>query len=227
MNKKTVFKAFGMLMTGVLFFALYSAAALPSAHAANEKKPTVTSHTYKNIKALKYPQVSNVSTKSLQNKINKDFKHYIEQSYKDYVKNKKDGQQHGYQTDYQTSFEVKYRTGQKLSILTSNYVYSGGAHGNTAVRSFNYDLVSKKRVYLTDILNTKSKMDKTKTYIYNYIQKHRDIFFPDVKKKDIVLGKNTAFYYTKDGIAIVFQQYDVAPYAAGNPVVTVPKTVYQ
>ncbi|TWM20909.1 hypothetical protein CHCC15087_3018 [Bacillus licheniformis] len=38
MNKKTVFKAFGMLMTGVLFFALYSAAALPSAHAANEKK---------------------------------------------------------------------------------------------------------------------------------------------------------------------------------------------
>ena len=26
MNKKTVFKAFGMLMTGVLFFALYSAA---------------------------------------------------------------------------------------------------------------------------------------------------------------------------------------------------------
>lgn len=37
MNKKTVFKALGMLMTGVLFFALYGAAALPSAHAANEK----------------------------------------------------------------------------------------------------------------------------------------------------------------------------------------------
>ncbi|OLG05226.1 hypothetical protein B4125_3298 [Bacillus paralicheniformis] len=82
-------------------------------------------------------------------------------------------------------------------------------------------------MYLSDILNTKSKMDKTKTYIYDYIQKHSDIFFPDVKKKDIVLGKNTAFYYTKDGIAIVFQQYDVAPYAAGNPVVAVPKTVYQ
>ncbi|MGX1079054.1 hypothetical protein RKD51_000191 [Bacillus sp. SLBN-57] len=48
-----------------------------------------------------------------------------------------------------------------------------------------------------------------------------------MKKKDIVLGKNTAFYYTNDGIAIVFQQYDVAPYAAGNPVVAVPKTVYQ
>lgn len=37
MNKKTVFKALGMLMTGILFFALYSAAALPSAYAANEK----------------------------------------------------------------------------------------------------------------------------------------------------------------------------------------------
>ena len=58
-------------------------------------------------------------------------------------------------------------------------------------------LKSKKRVYLTDILNTKSKMDKTKTYIYKYIQKHSDIFFPDVKKKDIVLGKNTAFYLYK------------------------------
>ncbi|WP_448804260.1 hypothetical protein [Bacillus licheniformis] len=54
-------------------------------------------------------------------------------------------------------------------------------------------------------------MDKTNTYSYNYIQKHSDIFLPDVKKKDIVLGKNTAFYYTNDGIAIVFQQYDDAP----------------
>lgn len=227
MNKKPFFKATAIMLSGLLMLLVYSGAAIPSAQAVNGKKTVVTTHTYKNVKELKYPQVKNVGSRSLQNKINKDFKNYIEQSYKDYLKNKKDGQQHGYQTAYQTSFDVKYLTGEKISILTKNYVYSGGAHGNTAVRSFNYDLKSKKRVYLTDVLNKKSKIDKTRTYIYKYIQKHQDTFFPDVKKKDIVLLKNTAFYFTKDGIAIVFQQYDVAPYVAGNPVVAVPKTVYQ
>ncbi|MFT0801885.1 DUF3298 and DUF4163 domain-containing protein [Bacillus swezeyi] len=223
MNKMTFLKAAGILMTGLLVFTMFGG----TAHAANGNKPMVTSHTYKNVKELKYPQVKNLSSKSLQNKINNDFKRYIEQSYQDYLKNKKGGEQHGYQTAYQTSFEVKYLNDKKLSIQTANYVYSGGAHGNTAVRSFNYDLKAKKRVYLTDVLNKKSKVEKTRNYIYDYIRKHQDIFFPDVKKKDIVLGKNTAFYFTKDGIAIVFQQYDVAPYAAGNPVVHVPKLVFQ
>ncbi|MGN9867137.1 DUF3298 and DUF4163 domain-containing protein [Bacillus swezeyi] len=223
MNKMTFLKAAGILMTGLLVFTMFGG----TAHATNGNKPMVTSHTYKNVKELKYPQVKNLSSKSLQNKINNDFKRYIEQSYQDYLKNKKGGEQHGYQTAYQTSFEVKYLNDKKLSIQTANYVYSGGAHGNTAVRSFNYDLKAKKRVYLTDVLNKKSKVEKTRNYIYDYIRKHQDIFFPDVKKKDIVLGKNTAFYFTKDGIAIVFQQYDVAPYAAGNPVVHVPKSVFQ
>lgn len=160
----------------------------------------MTSHTYKNVKELKYPQVKNVGSRSLQNKINKDFKNYIDQSYKDYLKNKKDGQQHGYQTAYQTSFDVKYLTYEKISILTKNYVYSGGAHGNTAVRSFNYDLKSKKRVYLTDVLNKKSKIDKTRTYIYKYIQKHQDTFFPDVKKKTSSFFKTRHSTLQKTGL---------------------------
>ncbi|MFN2744828.1 MULTISPECIES: DUF3298 and DUF4163 domain-containing protein [Bacillus] len=227
MNKKSFFKAAAILLTGLLVLLVYGGSAIPSAYAVNGQKPTVTSHTYKNVKELVYPQVQNISSKSLQNKINNDFKRYIEQSYKDYLKNKQDGEQHGYQTAYQTAFSVKYLNDKKLSILTENYVYSGGAHGNTAVRSFNYDLKAKKRVYLTDILNTKKKVDKAKDHILSYIRKHQDVFFPDVKKKDIVLDKQTAFYFTKDGITIVFQQYDVAPYVAGNPVVHVPKSVYQ
>ncbi|MDA7025207.1 DUF3298 and DUF4163 domain-containing protein [Bacillus sp. CLL-7-23] len=224
MSKKS---CFSLLVIGFLWFMMFAGMAPLSAQAANNNKPIVTSHIYQNLQKLKYPQVKNIGNKTLQTKMNQDFNKYIEQSYQDYLKNKQDGEKHGYKTDYQTSFHVKYATGQRLSILTENYVFSGGAHGLTAIRSFNYDLELQKRIYLTDLLNTASKIEKTKDYIFNYIQKHHEIFFPDVKKKDIVLNKETAFYYTKTGIAIVFQQYDVAPYAVGNPVVHVPKSVYR
>lgn len=150
-----------------------------------------------------------IGNAAFEKKINQELKAYIEQSYQEYLKNKKAGEQQGFKTEYRTSFSVKYNAAGKLSIQTLNYIYSGGAHGLTSVQSFNYDLKAQKRVTLDQILNTKTKVSKTRDYLYSYIKKHDELFFPDVKKEDITLNKDTMFYFTANGIAIVFGQYDL------------------
>ncbi|MGG1246065.1 DUF3298 and DUF4163 domain-containing protein [Bacillus spizizenii] len=210
----------------VVLFSLMAYAA-PSLKAVQAKTPTVSSHTYKKIKELKYPQVHHIGNAAFEKKINQELKAYIEQSYQEYLKNKKAGEQQGFKAEYQTSFSVKYNAAGKLSIQTLNDIYSGGAHGSTTVRTFNYDLKAKKRVTLNHILNTKAKVSKTKDYLYSYIKKHDTLFFPDVKKEDITLNQNTTFYFTENGIAIVFGQYELGPYAAGIRDVQVPSSIYQ
>ncbi|MGQ8968808.1 DUF3298 and DUF4163 domain-containing protein [Bacillus subtilis] len=210
----------------VLFFSVLAYAA-PSLKAVQAKTPTVSTHTYKKIKELTYPQVHHIGNAAFEKKINQELKAYIEQSYQEYLKNKKAGEQQGFKTEYRTSFSVKYNAAGKLSIQTLNYIYSGGAHGLTSVQSFNYDLKAQKRVTLDQILSTKTKVSKTRDYLYSYIKKHDELFFPDVKKEDITLNKDTMFYFTANGIAIVFGQYDLGPYAAGIRDVQVPASIYQ
>ncbi len=36
------------------------------------------------------------------------------------------------------------------------------------------------------------------------------------------ISEDTAFYFTKDALNIVFQSYEIAPYALGQPTYTIP-----
>ncbi len=139
---KKAFKMMAAVLLTVLTAAPFGGFA-PSAEAAQTAKPVVKSQTYKHVKQLTYPEVTNTGNASFEKKINQDFKRYIENSYKEYVKNKKDGEKQGYKAEYQADFKVKYNQGGKLSIQTENYSYTGGAHGLTAVQTFNYDLAAK------------------------------------------------------------------------------------
>ncbi|WP_171038100.1 DUF3298 and DUF4163 domain-containing protein [Aquibacillus sediminis] len=182
---------------------------------------------YKDIQELKYPQVSGMEDDSIQKNINKTLEDYIKDSYESYQETIEKAEEQGFPFDYQSEFEVKYQKDEKLSILTSDYMFSGGAHGSTEVKSFNFDLTEAKQVFLTDILTTDDQIEQAKEYLWNYMKDRPNIFFPDVKKEDITLGKDTSFYFTDRGIAIVFQAYEVAPGVAGNQEIEIPKDVYQ
>lgn len=91
----------------VLLFSVLAYTA-PSLKAVQAKSPTVSSHTYKKIKELKYPQVHHIGNAAFEKKINQELKAYIEQSYQEYLKNKKAGEQQGFKAEYQTSFSVKH-----------------------------------------------------------------------------------------------------------------------
>ncbi|SNZ02475.1 Protein of unknown function [Terribacillus aidingensis] len=213
------------IIIGFLFLCAFSV----SAHlvgAEPVKNVIVETEYYDDIEELKFPQVKHAGTPKLTRKINKDFKDYIEKAAAMRKQNEEAGRKYGYKPDFQTEFEVKYNTDGKLSILMSSYIFTGGAHGSTVVESYNYDLMEKQRVYLTDILQTPGQQEKVKQYVYTYAKARPEIFYPDLKKEDIPLDEKTAFFYTDNGIALVFQQYDIAPYVSGNQVIKIPKKVY-
>lgn len=187
---------------------------------------TVNSTLYKDLAELKYPVISGMEEDKVKKKINTIFKQYIESSYEEWKENKKQAEEHDFRSDYQTDYEVKYNTYPKLSVLTSNYIYSGGAHGNTTVESFNFDLEKGKRIYLTSILTEEEQLKAVQHYVWEYAIERPDVFYPDLKKEDIQLSDNTAFYFTDNGITLVFQQYEIAPYVSGNQEITIPQEIY-
>ncbi|RCW69767.1 DUF3298 and DUF4163 domain-containing protein [Saliterribacillus persicus] len=208
----------------IAFFALFIQLAATE-NTSSKQTATVTQFLFKDKKELPYPQVSEMENKDLEKKINKDFKTYAKASYTSYKENKREGKKNGFPADYQAAYEVKYNQQGKLSILTSNYMFSGGAHGNTIVESFNYDEKYDKRIYLTDILTTEEQIEAATDYVWKYALDRPEIFYPDLKKEDIGLTKDTAFFFTEDSITLVFQQYEIAPYVSGNQEITLPKEI--
>ncbi|KAB8139081.1 DUF3298 and DUF4163 domain-containing protein [Gracilibacillus oryzae] len=219
-------KVCAMMLT-VLVVLTVSASGLGLAAEAARQTATVTEHLYKDNENLKYPQVSDMENIKLQEKINRDFDKYIKEAYKAAKDVQKQAEKYGFEGEFLTTYEVKYNKQPRLSILTSDYMFSGGAHGNTVVQSFNYDAEEGKRVYLTDVLTTEEQIKKVQNYVWEYAIERPDIFYPDLKKEDIQLTKDTAFYFSDDGIVLVFQQYEIAPYVSGNQEISIPKEIYE
>ncbi len=125
-----------------------------------------------------------------------------------------------------------------VSYVLSGYEFTGGAHGNTAINTFTFD--KDGQIKIEDILDfgTGNGIKLTKLLESELIKQKGDMLF-DTKmveealgiaylKSDGTIDKEKCncdgfymgsnfqnFYLTKDGITIIFPQYQVAPYAAG------------
>lgn len=212
-------------MIGFVFVLAFSVFT-QSIQAQPTKNVIVETEYYDDIEELKYPQVKQAGTPKVTRMINKDFRSYIEKAAEARKENIEAGNKYDYDPDFQTDLEVKYNSDHLLSILMSSYIFTGGAHGSTAVESFNYDLQAKKRIFLTDILQTPNQLKKVQHYVFTYAKARPEIFYPDLKAEDVQLNEKTAFFFTDDGIALVFQQYDIAPYVSGNQVIKIPRKIY-
>lgn len=121
------------------------------------------------------------------------------------------------------SYEITYNQNQIISMYSDEYIFSGGAHGNTIRSSQNWNLQTGSQIplaffypnnpyYLINILKEINKQienqieEGTNQYFDNYCQLVLETF-------------NLDSYYIKNGyIVIFFQQYDIAPYSSGIPV---------
>lgn len=219
------------LTISLLIFSLIVSLFAPvgSADAKQAKKAKVSTHYYKKKKTFKYAQVKNLS-KAHMKTINHDLKEDIAFSYSMYLFLKDEAKKEGIgKITYERSFETKFNNGKKLSFLNYDYMNDGTMHGDTMVTSMNYVLTKKKtkQLYLTDVVKTKKKRTKVRDYIYKYTNKHKSKFYADLKKSDIQIDYNTQYYFTKKGIAVVFQPYEIAPYSQGIPMIQVPAKVYK
>ena len=130
--------------------------------------------------------------------------------------------------------EITRSDSMVLSILETEDLYGGGAHGYYAVYGYNYYVSSGEEISLGDVLNvSEDELDELlKEKLFDQVEDGEGTFFdldeslshykfdPDEKKsiesgaEDYELGYN--WYMAIDGIHIVFNQYDIADYASGS-----------
>lgn len=103
-----------------------------------------------------------------------------------------------------------------------SYMYLGGAHGNSGISYFTYDINKNKLVNLSDILiNTNSIELKKIIYNYYLIKYGADAgknLFEDKEALDVP----DVFYITPNNITFSYGEYEIASYADGIISVTVP-----
>ncbi len=113
-------------------------------------------------------------------------------------------------------YQVTYNMACIISLYFDNYMYLGGAHGNTVRTSETWNLQTNSRIKLNELFEC--QLDY-KTYILNQvikeIKKDPSIYFEDYEKLTIETLNVENFYCIPKGIVIYFQQYDIAPYSSG------------
>ncbi len=180
-------------------------------------KPTKTNnYTETNIK---YPVVSGLDNAEAEAAINKAFAAHA-QTYLEKVQ--KQAKEFGappkdsvitYEID--SGYKITYNRNGVLSILVTDYEYLGGAHGSSIQTGMTFSLKDGKQIQLGDLLKSNSNYRKDIDKIINaQMKKNGDLYFKDSFKG---IAANQGYYLTDSGITLFFQQYDIAPYAAGMP----------
>lgn len=105
-----------------------------------------------------------------------------------------------------------------ISFKTSNYYYSGGAHGMSGYGGDTFDVDEGRRLSIDDLM---SNADGFKTfarkYIYDEIQKNYvDEVYPEYESiLADMWDENRQWYMDGSGIVIICNPYEIGPYASG------------
>lgn len=161
---------------------------------------------------IQYPQISGLTDEAEQ-AINTVFKQKAEAfaTASEKQASTRDGSvEHKY--DISQNFVVTFNREGLLSIVVDQNSYLGGAHGSTIREGLTFSINTGKQLELGDLMkaapNYKQNLDKMLK------ERTKEVSFADVSPG---LNAKPDFYVKEGGIAILYQQYEIAPYAAGIP----------
>jgi hypothetical protein len=120
-----------------------------------------------------------------------------------------------------------------LSLRISIYYFTGGAHGNEEIHTFNYDMVQEKTIAIDEFFDSPQEaLEKISTISAEDITsqlKSRQWKIDDNLKE--MLNQGTApvfdnfknFNFDSHNLILYFQKYQVAPGAVGSLTVTISR----
>jgi len=124
--------------------------------------------------------------------------------------------------------EVSYQSPEIISIAINSYTDTGGAHGNTIIRFFNFDAQTGKRLNKVDIIDDLEALTKlAKKYFEEEITSKnesqqlsggdmQDFFYGDDFQLPETIGLNN------EGVVMLYNTYEIAAYARGITEFTIP-----
>jgi peptidoglycan-N-acetylglucosamine deacetylase len=116
-----------------------------------------------------------------------------------------------------------------ISFVETIYYFSGGAHGITEIKAFNYDVAKSQTISIVDFLGDSqlSKLSQlAQSEIPNIIESGtQDTVLTQMIKDGTqpTVENFQDFNFTPDSLIIYFQQYQVAPGSYGPVTITLPK----
>lgn len=113
-------------------------------------------------------------------------------------------------------FNITYNFDNLLSLYYDEYIFSGGAHGNTIRSSQNWDLLNCYQVPFYCFWNNNPYflIDVFKS-INRQIAKNPEYFFDNYCELVLETFNPESYYITPNCLTVFFQQYDIAPYSSG------------
>lgn len=114
------------------------------------------------------------------------------------------------------------RRGDLLTLRMDSYEYTGGAHGQPGVQYFHWDLARQQKLTLDDLLEP----GQQQAFWELASSQHQQ--WLDEEKLDQAFRDSWPFdrtdnaYFGKDGLVLHYNVYHIAPYAMGQPMLTIP-----
>ena len=119
--------------------------------------------------------------------------------------------------------EVTYRSPEIISIAITSYLDTGGAHGSSSVKFFNFNPQTGEQLHIKDLVNNRqglSNIIKEKLIIEIKADSDangmEDVFFGKEFQLPETLG------YSDEGLIVLYNPYEIATYSQGIVEFTIP-----
>lgn len=126
----------------------------------------------------------------------------------------------GYTVSYidDTDIYIARADSTVISFKSSNYYYMGGAHGMSGYFGDTFDVASGEELAIDEMMdNADGFRTFARKYIFDEIQKkYSDEVFPEYESiLADMWDENRQWYMDGNGLVIIFNPYELGPYAAG------------
>jgi Deacetylase PdaC/Protein of unknown function (DUF3298) len=185
---------------------------------------------------IKYPQIKGLENVTAEQKINLTLRAGAEVANKHRLKlladekeakakwNSSQGPWRPY--EYVFTYKIPFSDQNHLSVIYNEYFYTGGAHGISIGTTYNFNTKTGELIPLSKIIDGKTKV--IQDYVFQQLQKQYSGYILIKSPNEIELNDKVRLWvFEKDGIKLIFKEYEVAAYAAGMPEVFVPYQVFK
>lgn len=120
--------------------------------------------------------------------------------------------------------EICYKNESLINIKSEYYLYTGGAHGNSGVHSFFFDLKTGKTLSKQEVLDC----DKLTPFAEEKFRKAFNVKPEANINSTGFMFENDSFhlpetiFFTKRGIVLFYNNYEIASYADGPQELVIP-----
>ncbi|MFV0565036.1 MAG: DUF3298 and DUF4163 domain-containing protein [Flavobacteriaceae bacterium] len=106
--------------------------------------------------------------------------------------------------------EIMLQTPEVISLSVTSYINTGGAHGSLYITLLNFDALTGKSIPNTTLFNNVEAFKTVARTHFNEAVKDDTMLFEPL---NFELPQNIG--YNEDGLVLLYNTYEIAPYASG------------